>query len=474
MRHGLLFLVLIILVPFSGDLFGQNKQKELSELFDTLFVKNQFNGCVLVAERGRMLLNRAYGVADLNTKRKLDTASVFELASVSKGFTAMAIMQLKERGKLSYDDSLRRFFPASIFSGILIRNLLTHTSGLPDFLRWNEHDIDLSKVQSNDDIIKVLNTKKLLDRAKSKSVFDYSNTNYLLLASIVEKVSGMSFAEYLHKNIFTPAGMSQTKVHRRIDRFPSGNYAFDYAWNGSLGKFVSADSLKQYTYCMSGVRGAYGISSNTGDLYKWDQAILHNLLVSEATKEEAFRPMKFDGSDQIIRSGQGLPYVYGWELLSESESDDMFGSGNYGAYKSLVVRNVSKGQTIVLLTNFNDISDVMSIMGNVDEILDGKKPVLSPPVKFPYGLTLSIEELRLLEGVYSSPDMPDIRIKLFGKNLYLQSDNGMAQNIFPESQDTFFLTSSETKVRFGRDKKGIAEKIILMSGSSQKEMTLKR
>lgn len=143
----------------SGYAYAQDQPAKLSALFDTLYAHKSFNGCVLVSGQGKVIFQNAYGLADVDTKRLLTTESIFELASVSKGFTAMGIMQLKEKKLLSYHDSIRKFFPELPYSGVSILNLLTHTSGIPDFLGWTEEDVDVRSINSNSEIIRVLPLK---------------------------------------------------------------------------------------------------------------------------------------------------------------------------------------------------------------------------------------------------------------------------------------------------------------------------
>jgi CubicO group peptidase (beta-lactamase class C family) len=376
-----IFFINLTFLFFSASLYGQDKAAHLQTLFDTLDARKNFNGCVLVAEKGKIIFEKAYGFADKETNRFLTTESVFELASVSKGFTAMAIMQMKEKGTLSYDDSLRKFFPELPYSGVSIRHLLTHTSGIPDFMGWSDKEIDFTKQNSNIDILKILPVKYRTTVHRPGSKFLYSNTNYLILASIIEKISGVSFSEYSYQNIFLPAGMTRTSVSPRDAARKLANYANDYLWDAGKNRFVKADSLERYVSYLANINGAYGISSNLGDLYKWDQVLSTDLLISEATKKEAFSPVKFDDSDEIITMGPGLPYVFGWQLLPDlTGGGDIFGSGNYGGYNTLIVRKVSKQQTVILLTNIKESTPVVDVMNSIDQILEGVSYTLPEPI----------------------------------------------------------------------------------------------
>ncbi|MCE6989667.1 serine hydrolase [Dyadobacter sp. CY323] len=449
-------IILLFLLTYL-EATAQDKSVHLKMLFDTLSRRGNFNGCVLVAEQDRILFQSAYGAANKENNRLLTNASTFELASVSKLFTATAIMQLKEKGLVSYDDSLKKFFPELPYKSVTIRHLLTNTSGIEDFLAWTENDIDIKRINNNADIIKRLVAKARPTAFEPGSEVLYSNTNYALLASIVEMVSGQSFAGYLARNIFLPAGMTTTKVYsRHSDESPKA-YAFDYSWDGSRNQFIRTDSLKRYTYHLAGVYGAYGVISNTGDLYKWDQALSKNLLVRESTLKEALQPFILNQTTRFGEVTPGIPYTFVWQLLpGDPGYRDMFAPGGYGGYTSLIVRKVSRKQTVILLSNINDACDVMTIMDPIDRILEGEPVSYPETIRQSRGIRLSPEKLSTFQGKYVSPENPaqTMTITFSGGNLYAKSGDAMEQNVFPESANTFFLNNTTLKLVFEPDAAG--------------------
>ena len=157
----------------------------------------QFNGAILVAEKGKPIYQQSLGYADYNTKRMLNDSSVFELASVSKQFTAMGIMILKEKGLLGYEDNIRKYFPQLPYDNVTVRNLLTHTSGIPSYELQFEKNWDHKKIAFNKDIIDMLSQRKDTLFFKPGTKWRYSNTGYALLASIIEKVSGVSYNDFM-------------------------------------------------------------------------------------------------------------------------------------------------------------------------------------------------------------------------------------------------------------------------------------
>ena len=184
-------LILLLLLPFS--LTAQKDYPALLKQFMTgQHEYYRFNGNILVAKNGNIIYQQALGYADLNSKRLLNDSSVFELASLSKQFTAMGIMILKEKKLLSYDDNVKKFFPNFPYDNITIRNLLTHTSGLPGYEEQFEKKWDRKKIAFNKDVIDMLQQQKDTLLFKPGTKWQYSNTGFAVLASIIEKISGKS------------------------------------------------------------------------------------------------------------------------------------------------------------------------------------------------------------------------------------------------------------------------------------------
>src|SRR5258706_15240130 len=195
--------LLLLLLPFS--LAAQkNYIPAIREFMNGQHDYFHFNGNVLVAKGGNIIYQQALGYADYNTKRMLNDSSAFELASLSKQFTAMAIMILKEKKQLSYEDKVIKFFPDFPYDNITIRQLLTHTSGLPSYEDQFEKYWDHKKIAFNKDVLEMLKQRKdsLLFTPGSK--WQYSNTGYAVLAAIIDKVGGMDYDKFMSKYIFQP------------------------------------------------------------------------------------------------------------------------------------------------------------------------------------------------------------------------------------------------------------------------------
>jgi CubicO group peptidase (beta-lactamase class C family) len=293
---------------------------------------------VIVIRDGKVLYRHAYGLADVEGRVAASTATNYRLASVTKQFTAMAILMLAERKRLSLDDDLLKFFPGYPAYGkqITIRHLLTHTSGL----RAYEDLIPAERTAQ----VKDLDVLDLLKRQDGTyfppgSEWRYSNTGYAHLALIVEKASGMRFAEFLKKNIFDPLRMSGTVA------FEDGistvrNRAYGYSERGS-GFERTDQSLT------SAVLGDGGIYSSVEDLYRWDQALNTTRLVRAETLQMAFTPA-------VLSGGKKTSYGFGWEIGEYRGLKTVRHGGSTMGFRTHIARFPEKRFTVIVLINRNN------------------------------------------------------------------------------------------------------------------------
>ncbi|MCE7065007.1 beta-lactamase family protein [Dyadobacter sp. CY326] len=455
--------------------FGQDTKVNLSALFDTLHARRNFDGCVLIARKGEVMFEKAYGLADEASARPINTKTLFELASVSKQFTAMAVMQLKAKGLLAYSDSIQKFLPGLPYKGVTIRDLLVHTAGIPDFLGWDEADLDVSRVNTNEDILKELPAKYPSVAFPAGTRYAYSNTNYLLLACIVEKLSGIPIAEYLDRNVFQPAGMLDTKAYsRRSASTKLANYANSYFWDPAAQCYVHMDSVASYALHMDGIVGPYGISSNVGDLFRWDQALYTEKLLSRAELREAFQPSLLKNGRDLVKTPSGMISGFGWEIIPDPDSGslEMFHSGGYGGYANLIVRNTGKKETVILLSNHKAMVDVYAIMTAIDDILNNAPVAIPDRVINPKSVPTKAAQLATFAGNYAPTVAPGFkfRIRIKGNRLYAKAQDGIESPIYAASADTFFFADADAKIRFSKDNNGKVEKLILIQDGQETPM----
>ncbi|HPF91498.1 MAG TPA: serine hydrolase [Flavobacteriales bacterium] len=338
--------------------------------------RGQFNGVALVYDSGRVVYEGAFGIGSTDPVDSLTIDRIFRLGSVTKQFTAMAIMQLQEAGALRYDQDLRDFIPELPYAGITIRHLLNHTSGVPDFFwpmmeQWKpelkEDDPDRF-IQGNKDVIRFLVDKELPVVFAPGERWEYSNTGYNLLATIVERASGMSYPEYMRERVFGPAGMKHTSVYRYIvgpdPAMPDRVFGFRNAWNGQ--ERISTD-----VHFMNPTYGEGGIYSTVHDLLRWNRALYNGQLVRQATLDVAFAPT-------ILNDGDTIPYGFGWMLdTTPTGKQRVSHSGGWAGFSTYIYRAIDEDRCLVVLTN-NSSSYLPQISDGLVDILYGKAPDLPP------------------------------------------------------------------------------------------------
>lgn len=307
--------------------------------------ENGFSGVVLLAEDGKILSQKAMGFRSFEDQIPLLTSDIFELASVSKQFTAMVVMICKEKGMLNFDDLAEKYVDVP-YKGITIRQLLTHTSGLPEYQAIMDEHWDKSQVATNTDILEYLNRHAPPKHFEPGDQYEYSNTGYVLLASIAEKASGKDFIELAREWIFKPLGMKSSDIRTLEEKAAVPNFAAGHILD-SLGHYVNANKFhfSDYTVWLGGRKGPGRVSSTAEDLLKWDQALYTEKLVGKSTLEEAFTPY-------ILNDGTRSFYGFGWEIEPKSPFGKMvMHTGDNPGYKTIIVRFIEENKTIIVLNN---------------------------------------------------------------------------------------------------------------------------
>jgi len=329
-----------VTVPEPGSI--ENKAAWIDSLFSQMACNNWFNGTVLYAEKGHLIYKNAFGYSNFKTRDSLNLNSAFQLASVSKMITAMSIMILKEREVLDFDDTLQKFIPDFPYQGITIRHLLTHRSGLSRYMtlahnKWHDKSIPLS----NDDMLELFKKYKPGPYFSPDNGFHYCNTNYALLASVVEKATGKPFGEFVRENIFLPLGMHDSFVYSLeketgIPAYPPLEVMGhkNYRWRPYP---VHDDYL-------NGVTGDKGVYASVEDLFRFDCALNDFTLVSEKTLQQAFMP----GSPKYWRRNDN--YGFGWRIKTQEDST-VYHFGWWKGFRAYYIRDMAQGKTLIVLSN---------------------------------------------------------------------------------------------------------------------------
>jgi CubicO group peptidase (beta-lactamase class C family) len=289
-----------------------------------------FNGSVLVAKNGEILFEDYKGIYDFKTKEPITEHTPFHLASISKTFTAMTILKLWEEHRLSLDDTLQKYFPKLPYRGITIKMLLDHRSGLPNYLYFMDSIWNKKQKATNWDVVNFMNQHQPRPMSFPDRGYHYCNTNYLLLALIVEIVTTQPFPQYMKDSVFTPLGMKDSYIFCIAD---TGKYIPTY----SVTRPFPMDHLD----CTYGDKNVY---STVRDLFLWDKALYEHTFVSKATEDIAFTP--YSNEHKTMHN-----YGLGWHLYFNNGDTLIYHNGKWHGSNTAFTRVVKDTATIIMLGN---------------------------------------------------------------------------------------------------------------------------
>lgn len=396
--------MLIICMLFLNDLNAQSiidsQTKVKLETYLNDLEKVGFNGSVLVEVSGKKLLSRGYGFADKDSNVKNHSYTVFSIGSITKQFTATAILKLESEGKLSTEDTMAKYFDSVPIDkqNITIHDLLRHQSGFVSTIGG-----DYEAVTITDFINRVFNSKLQFSPATK---FSYSNIGYSLLALIIEKVSGLDYEEYLHNALFKKVGMNLTGYS--VPEFKPVNVAIGYRENFEVwGKPTEKEWNGQAPYLH--LLGNGGMLSTTEDLYKWHKSLLNFEVLSESTTNKLYRPkLRLGENDNPY-------YAYGWDIFKTTRgTTQTWHNGTNGVFYAEFLRLIDEGIAVILLSNKSD-RIFNSISNNIVKLIIEKdfKPIIPIPK--------TLENIQLTESVILAIQNIDFDA---AKNLYLNKQKG--------------------------------------------------
>ena len=360
-----------------------DKKTMMENLARELNKKDGFNGAWLYAEKGEIVSKGVLGFRDPENTLPITEDTIFQLASVTKQFTAAAVMLARREGLLELDDEITKYFPEIPYPGVTVRHLLSHTSGIPDyfvdadwfFRIWKEE----KRVPGNDEILRFLRETKAKPYFAPGEGLKYSNTAYNLLALLVERRSGVPFEKFLQQNIFEPAGMNATRCcHIRRDGVPFANYAQATVFED--GKYVADVDSEEYgdVAAFDGLNGDDYVYTNIFNMLKWDRALREGKVLTKEEQEIMYTPAKLNnGEDAVFDEDNGLGYGFGWAI----GHDEALGlvvshSGGMPGVATWFERFLDADRVLVILSN-RDYRDVRAYEGywdGMEAIARDKKP----------------------------------------------------------------------------------------------------
>ena len=413
---------------------GQEKLDEalsasLDRLIEARYQPNGPGATALVARKGVVIYKKSFGMADLELNVKMETEHVFRIGSLTKQFTAVAILQLVEAGKIKLDDDITRFIPDYPVAGkgITVENLLTHTSGIMDYTAMAGYEAGIAEHISPVDMIARFKNEPL--RFAPGSRYSYSNSNYFLLGHIISQVSGKTYEKYLEDHIFVPAGMTHSfyAAENLIIPDRASGYSSDN------GQTVNAPYIS-----MTQPYEAGSVLSTVGDMFKWHQALLSNKLISQGSLKKAFSAFK-------LTNGDYANYGYGWKTGGIYDMSSVWHGGAITGFGTMQVYLPQEDILVLVFSNCDcnppkDLAQVMAatVTGRIREYT---------PVQ------ISSKSLREYEGVFENAK-GQLRINTVIDNQLL-SRVGRGRNVAlkPFETDRFFVDQMQG-IDFTRNKKG--------------------
>jgi CubicO group peptidase (beta-lactamase class C family) len=414
----------------------------LAAKFDSLLTayanNGQFNGTVLIAKKGQVLFEKAYGYRDAGKKIMHENSDIFQIGSVTKQFTAAVIMQLVNEHKLSLNDKLEKFYPGfSNGNKITIHHLLTHTSGLYDYTQDSTiMGTDITRPRTRKEMIGVF--RKYKPDFAPGTKWSYSNTGYSMLGYIIEKVTGKSYEKVVREKILQPLGMTYSGfdfTHLNDPRKSVGYF--------SVSKEINTPApIVDSTLSFS----AGALYSTVEDMYKWERAIYTEKILPQSSWKKVFTPYM-------------NKYGYGWGIDSAYGKLVTAHSGGIHGFTSYIIRFPQEELTVIMLDN--SMRELGKIALNLSAI-SMNKPYVAP--KFTKEITLDKSVLEQYTGEYELAPGFILAIRLDGNQLKAQATGQQEIMIYPESENVFFLKVVEAKIEFVKDTSGKVDSIILHQG----------
>jgi CubicO group peptidase (beta-lactamase class C family) len=405
--------------------YPKDHPKKLSALFDFYEKEGLFNGSVLIAHKGQILLSKGYGFQNAKEKILNNPKGVFQIYSITKTFTSTVILKLIEVNRLSLTDKLSKFYPDYPNGDrITIEHLLTHTSGIYDYTRGN----DLQD-QSENSFVEFERTKPLDFPAGTD--WSYSNSGYYFLGYIIEKITGVGFEQAVANYIFNPLKMENSGFAFKY--FKSDNKAIGYE------KLTSRIQKESIVYEPPGPFAAGGIYSTVEDLYKYYQGLKEFKILKNESIEKAYSSYKND-------------YGYGWITLSMFDKKTVGHSGAGAGFRSNFVQIPEEDICIILLSNCE--KDLNNITSGVLKVL------LDKPYKIPTNFSVERETLEKYKGTYQVNENFIIYISIENDKLIAQPKGQPRSIMFAEENNLFYIEDLNGYIHFKKNKLGLFDTLI--------------
>lgn len=446
---ALLVGLLILCLPLRGEALTESVR--IDSLLSKAFAPGEPGIAVIAVERGNTVFRKGYGIANLELGVPIQPEAVFRIGSVTKTFTAMAVMILVERGMVSLDSEISQYLPDYPTQGekITVRRLLTHTAGIRDLFRTDEYNQLMREdcfrlINDEVELSELVNTFKDYElEFVPGEQYRYSNSGYFLLGRIIEVVSGKSYAEFLKENIFDPLGMRDTHFYDNINIIP--NRALDYLQDD--GRFINNpyESLSGIL-----VHAAGGLMSAVDDIARFDAGLYANKLVTRATLESMYAP-------GVLNSGDTIQYGLGWELRQMKGHRIVMHGGDVYGYSAIMLRVPESRILVAILGNDERVHSIYLeyFAKKIAAIL------LGDPFPDWQTITLSPDQLAKYVGSYKIKDGDVRKVIIEGSRIYTQRNDRPRLETFPTADGVFFYDRLLNYMTFDEDETGRVFRMVM-------------
>ncbi|MBG6129513.1 CubicO group peptidase (beta-lactamase class C family) [Aquimarina sp. EL_43] len=438
-----LFFLFILNISFSQDL-----ESQIDNIVSSIYKENEPGIVMLIAKDGKPIYRKAYGKSNLELETPITLNSVLQIGSITKQFTAIAILMLEEKGKLRVKDEIIKYIPnyPTKGKGITIHHLLNHTSGIKN-----------STPSGNQSLIARtdMTSTELIDYFKNKPMdfepgeqFKYSNAGYIILGRIIEIVSGLSYEDFIEKNIFEKLGMTKSYYGSNKEIIKNRAAGYQYIHN----KYINANYMSLTLPYSAG-----SLMSNVDDLLKWHNAITSNTLIKRSSLKKAINP-------STLNDGKKIPYGYGWRIGNLNGSKVIAHNGGTFGYTASGIFITKENIYIIALTNCNckSIKNVPDVTKKIATMIINQTSTIDKTVE------ISSEILKQYIGTYRLKPNANIKITKIGNSLFLQAPKELRKNeLFAKDENHFFVKGSSVKIIFNSNDKGKIVSLTLNQGTRQ-------
>jgi CubicO group peptidase (beta-lactamase class C family) len=438
MKKTIFFLLILFFVSLAQ---AQTVTEDIDKFMNEKYPANQPGAAILVAKNDKVIFRKGYGLATLNPDKPVTPDMVFRIGSITKQFTSTAILKLAEQGKIDLKADITTYLTDFSTPGktVTVEQLLNHTSGIKSYTSLPDAMSKKGLYISPADMMKIIQGQPS-DFAPNEQWL-YNNSGYFLLGMIIEKVSGMTYGEYVAKNLFKPVGMKSSFTD---DSNLPANTAKGYMKSGAT-EFKTADYVHPSIPYSAGA-----IFSTVDDLWKWNQAIFNYKVVKKESLEKAWTPT-------TLNSGKLVGYGYAWSFGRLGDAKVIGHGGAIDGYLTMEIYVPDQKIYVCILSNSMTVNPE-EYSYQVAEIVAGISNAKEPD-------TLSLTEAALDEytGVYQISDKEDRVISRKGTQLFSQRTGGTKFEIYPYEKDAFFFKDSQARLNFFRNAEGKLDAVELKS-----------